>query len=540
MFETIIREAASKFGLGDKAGPLVQMLLAYITNKDTGGIGGFISKLTGAGLGNVAQSWMGGGAAPQAINPSQIESLLGGQGGLISNITSKLGIGGSAATSALGFLLPAIIGKLTPGGKVPTSLPSELMGFMNSGKDLLAGGAGAVGSAVSGAMSGAAGGVASAGAAAGKMAGAAAGMAGSAAGMAGAAAGKVAGNVTNMGTAVGDAAGGGFMKWLPWIGAGLVALLALGYCSKSGDDATKTATKAAGAVTSTASNAAGAAAGAATGAAGAATAAAGNVTDAAAKAAAGAAGAATAAAGNVADAAGKAAAGAAGAAAATVGNVADAAGKAAVGAATATAGNVADAAGKAAAGAAGAASAALGGAADAASKAAGAAASTVAGAAAKAADAAKDAAKTAAGSVAASGAGAAAASAGAGAAMKAGATGGASVLASMINGVPALKVYFATSKTDVAPEFADKAAALVAYLKSNASAKAVVSGFNDPRGNPEANAELAKNRGKMVAAALKALGVADDRIVAEKPADPTAGSAQSNAEARRVEVTIRK
>ena len=37
MFDLIIREAASRFGLGDKAGPLVQMLLAYFTNKDTGG-----------------------------------------------------------------------------------------------------------------------------------------------------------------------------------------------------------------------------------------------------------------------------------------------------------------------------------------------------------------------------------------------------------------------------------------------------------------------------------------------------------------------
>ena len=49
MFDLIIREAASRFGLGDKAGPLVQMLLAYLTNKDTGGLSGFIAKLTPGG-----------------------------------------------------------------------------------------------------------------------------------------------------------------------------------------------------------------------------------------------------------------------------------------------------------------------------------------------------------------------------------------------------------------------------------------------------------------------------------------------------------
>jgi hypothetical protein len=42
-----------------------------------------------------------------------------------------------------------------------------------------------------------------------------------------------------------------------------------------------------------------------------------------------------------------------------------------------------------------------------------------------------------------------------------------------------------------------------------------------------------------VATALKAAGIADDRVLLEKPADTT-GSALSNSEARRVEVTIRK
>ena len=44
MFDTIIREAASRFGLGDKGAMLVQMLLAYMTNKDTSGLSGFIDK----------------------------------------------------------------------------------------------------------------------------------------------------------------------------------------------------------------------------------------------------------------------------------------------------------------------------------------------------------------------------------------------------------------------------------------------------------------------------------------------------------------
>ena len=48
-----------------------------------------------------------------------------------------------------------------------------------------------------------------------------------------------------------------------------------------------------------------------------------------------------------------------------------------------------------------------------------------------------------------------------------------------------------------------------------------------------------KNRAKGVAAALKAAGIAEDRVLLEKPPDTT-GSALSNSEARRVEVTVRK
>ena len=369
MFDTIIREAASRFGLGDKAGPLVQMLLAFIANKDTGGLPGFLSKLTNLGMGSMAQSWLGGGAGAQAINPTQLESLFGGNGGgsgsrggnggsggLLGAVTSKLGLGGSTVTAALGYILPLVIGKLTPGGTVPSSLSSDVMGFINSGKGRLAGGA--------------------------------------------AAAGSMAGHVADIGVSTGKAAGGGLMKWLPWIAAAIAALFLLNYCSKSGvEEANKVA--------------------------------------AAAKASA--------------DAAATSAKAAADAVAATQAT-AEAAAKA-----------VAEAI-----------------------------------------------------------------------PLGSGATG------TMFEGAPSLKVYFDTGKTEVAAEFAAKSKDVVEYLKANASAKAIVSGYNDPTGNAAANAELSKKRAQGVAAALKAAGVADDRMVLEKPADTTAGAAQGNAEARRVEITIRK
>ena len=116
---------------------------------------------------------------------------------------------------------------------------------------------------------------------------------------------------------------------------------------------------------------------------------------------------------------------------------------------------------------------------------------------------------------------------------------GAGVTASTVAGLPQLDVYFDTGKAAVSTDFGQRNAALVAALKAAPTAKAVVSGYNDPTGNAAANAALAKHRAQAVAAALKDAGVAEDRIVLEKPAETTQGTG-SDAAARRVEVNVRQ
>ena len=99
------------------------------------------------------------------------------------------------------------------------------------------------------------------------------------------------------------------------------------------------------------------------------------------------------------------------------------------------------------------------------------------------------------------------------------------------NGV--VKFYFATGKADVA---AGADAALADVVKGVAAGrKAVISGYHDATGDPAVNAELAKQRALSVQAALKSLGVADDKVELKKPEEMQGTG--SNAEARRVEVT---
>ncbi|MFT3821007.1 MAG: sodium-translocating pyrophosphatase [Rubrivivax sp.] len=100
------------------------------------------------------------------------------------------------------------------------------------------------------------------------------------------------------------------------------------------------------------------------------------------------------------------------------------------------------------------------------------------------------------------------------------------------NGV--VKFYFASGKAELA---GGANAALADVAKAVADGKkAVVSGFTDASGDPAQNEELAKQRAFAVRDALKAAGIAEDKIELKKPEQLT-GSGNA-AEARRVEVSL--
>jgi K(+)-stimulated pyrophosphate-energized sodium pump len=97
-----------------------------------------------------------------------------------------------------------------------------------------------------------------------------------------------------------------------------------------------------------------------------------------------------------------------------------------------------------------------------------------------------------------------------------------------------VKFYFASGKADLA---AGAKEALADVAKGVAAGKkAVVSGYHDAAGDPARNAELAKQRAMSVAEALKAAGVAADKVELKKP--ESAKLDGPAAEARRVEVTL--
>ena len=100
---------------------------------------------------------------------------------------------------------------------------------------------------------------------------------------------------------------------------------------------------------------------------------------------------------------------------------------------------------------------------------------------------------------------------------------------------PGTKVLFETGKADIPATSAGDMKAVAGFLAANADAKVQLSGYTDSTGTPELNKELAKKRAFSVRDALKAAGVAEDRIVLQKPEDIKAGDGE---QARKVEMTL--
>jgi uncharacterized protein YidB (DUF937 family) len=83
-----------------------------------GGLGGLLNKLQQGGLGNVANSWVGSGQN-QPVAPGQLGSALGPS--IIKMLAQKSGISEEEITQQLSQVLPGIVDKLTPSGRLPTT-----------------------------------------------------------------------------------------------------------------------------------------------------------------------------------------------------------------------------------------------------------------------------------------------------------------------------------------------------------------------------------------------------------------------------------
>jgi uncharacterized protein YidB (DUF937 family) len=119
---------------------LVQAAIGMLTKQGaaqaggaTDGLSGLLSTLEGAGLGQLAQSWISNGQN-QAISPDQVQQVLGG--GHLEQLAQAAGISPTEAAGHLSEILPGLVDKLTPNGQAvtPAGGAGDLAGLLGGDK----------------------------------------------------------------------------------------------------------------------------------------------------------------------------------------------------------------------------------------------------------------------------------------------------------------------------------------------------------------------------------------------------------------------
>ena len=116
ILDGIIKGVGDKIWGGEAPGGLFEQVLGLIDNPQTGGLSGLVDQFNNKGLGGLVSSWIGTGEN-QPVSGEQIEQMFGND--KIQEIAQKLGISGTEASGRLAALLPRMIDKLTPEGKLP-------------------------------------------------------------------------------------------------------------------------------------------------------------------------------------------------------------------------------------------------------------------------------------------------------------------------------------------------------------------------------------------------------------------------------------
>ncbi len=81
-----------------------------------GGLGGLVSQFEQAGLGHIAQSWVGNGQN-QSVSPQQLQSVFGDN--QVQNMASQAGMQPQDFLSQLSQHLPQAVNGMTPNGQLP-------------------------------------------------------------------------------------------------------------------------------------------------------------------------------------------------------------------------------------------------------------------------------------------------------------------------------------------------------------------------------------------------------------------------------------
>ncbi len=117
LFDELAGGLLGKFLGGDKD-RLFESIMGLINNQQTGGLSGLAQMFKDKGLGDAMSSWISTGRN-LPVSADQITNALGAD--KVRQISKEVGVSEEETSRGLAGLLPEIIDKLTPDGKVPDS-----------------------------------------------------------------------------------------------------------------------------------------------------------------------------------------------------------------------------------------------------------------------------------------------------------------------------------------------------------------------------------------------------------------------------------
>ncbi len=125
LFDQLGQAAGGMLGGGGNQNPLLQAVTSLLgQNSSVGGLAGLVQAFQKNGLADIVNSWVSTGQN-LPISAQQIKQGLGGD--LLNQVASKAGLSPDAAGSQLAGLLPDLIDKLTPNGKIEAGGLDQLM-----------------------------------------------------------------------------------------------------------------------------------------------------------------------------------------------------------------------------------------------------------------------------------------------------------------------------------------------------------------------------------------------------------------------------
>jgi len=122
--------AGQLFGGGGAQSNVLKAVMSVLGNQQEGGLTGLVNKLKESGLGDIVNSWISTGKN-LPITPEQIQQGLGSD--MITKLAARAGVSTDDIASHLSQLLPQVVDKLTPEGKIPQG------DLLSKGMDLLKG-----------------------------------------------------------------------------------------------------------------------------------------------------------------------------------------------------------------------------------------------------------------------------------------------------------------------------------------------------------------------------------------------------------------